>query len=104
MKRLYVGNLPWAMRGDDLRQVASTFGEVVDARVILEGDGERARSRGFGFVEFAEEGAANRFRKASEAKLLFVGGRDLRVKDADPKQAGTEQRGYPATRPASFDR
>ncbi len=58
-KRLYVGNLSWNVRDEDLREVFQQDGrQVVDARVIT--DRDTGRSRGFGFVEFAsaEEGQA----------------------------------------------
>ncbi|RKO96564.1 hypothetical protein CXG81DRAFT_8041, partial [Caulochytrium protostelioides] len=46
---LFVGNLPWSARSEDLRQLFGRIGEVKSARVVS--DRETARSRGFGFVE-----------------------------------------------------
>ena len=49
--KLFVGGLNWQMRGNDLREEFSPYGEIVFARVNL--DRETKRSKGFGFVEFA---------------------------------------------------
>ena len=56
--KLFVGGLNRQMRGNDLREEFSKFGEIVFARVNL--DRETKRSKGFGFVEFAnpEDAAA----------------------------------------------
>lgn len=53
VRTLYVGNLPWATRAEDLQEVFSQHGEIISARVIT--DRETGRSRGFGFVEVADE-------------------------------------------------
>ncbi len=49
--KLFVGGLDWKLRGQDLRDAFSQYGEVVFARVVL--DKETRRSKGFAFVEFA---------------------------------------------------
>lgn len=54
-RTLYVGNLPWATKADDLAEVFSAHGEVLSSRVIT--DRESGRSRGFGFVEVRDEDA-----------------------------------------------
>lgn len=56
-KRLYVGNLSWGTTEEGLRQAFEEFGAVVDARVIT--DRDTGRSRGFGFVTFEDEEAAD---------------------------------------------
>eukprot|EP00850_Spirogloea_muscicola_P006364 SM000030S11373 [mRNA] locus=s30:380763:381263:- [translate_table: standard] len=48
--------LAWETNSDTLKDAFSSFGEVTDARVIT--DRQTGRSRGFGFVHFTEEGAA----------------------------------------------
>ena len=45
--RIYVGNLPWRIDDDQLRQLFGQHGPVIDARVVM--DRETGRSRGFGF-------------------------------------------------------
>ncbi len=47
--KLFVGNLPYSVNSDTLREVFAKIGDVVDANVIS--DRETGRSRGFGFVE-----------------------------------------------------
>lgn len=54
-KTLYVGNLPWATTPQDLADVFSDHGQVISSRIIK--DKETNRSRGFGFVEVADEDA-----------------------------------------------
>ena len=47
--KLYVGNLPYTMRDDDLQQQFARFGQVASAKVMV--DRDTGRSKGFGFVE-----------------------------------------------------
>lgn len=67
VKTLYVGNLPWATRAEELQEVFSRHGEVIGARVIT--DRETGRSRGFGFVEVADEDA--------DAMIAAMNGKEL---------------------------
>ena len=61
-KRLYVGNLSYKVTEKELQELFGEFGEVAFAKVITRSDG---RSKGFGFVEMAEEDHA----KAAMGKL-----------------------------------
>ena len=80
MKKLYVGNLAWAVTDEDLQSLFSEHGGVASASVIT--DRETGRSRGFGFVEM-EDGAE----AAIEAlNGLDFKGRALRVNEAQSKQ------------------
>jgi len=56
--RLYVGNLAYSMKDQELNELFAKFGEVQSASIIT--DRETGRSRGFGFVEMAtqEQGEA----------------------------------------------
>ena len=54
--QLYVGNLAYAVTGDDLNEAFSKFGEVTKASVIM--DRETGRSKGFGFVEMGSDAEA----------------------------------------------
>ena len=54
-QRIYVGNLPFSAREEDVRQLFAAYGEVVS--VVLPTDRETGRSRGFGFVEMATDEA-----------------------------------------------
>ena len=49
--KLYVGNLSYSVRDDDLQQQFSAFGQVQSAKVMMERD--TGRSKGFGFVEMS---------------------------------------------------
>src|SRR5947207_12364763 len=53
-KRIYVGNLPWAYSNTDLEALFKQYGDVAAAEVIM--DRETGRSRGFGFVQMANDG------------------------------------------------
>ena len=57
-KKLYVGNLPYTVTSDSLKTTFSEYGDIVDAVVIT--DRASGRSKGFGFVEFADEKAAQK--------------------------------------------
>ncbi len=82
MMKLYVGNLPFRTTEDSLREMFSQFGTVATASVIT--DRETGRSRGFGFVEFAnrEEGqnAINTLNGQPHE------GRNLVVNEARPRE------------------
>jgi len=83
VKKIYVGNLPWATTDADLKELFATYGEVASASVIT--DRETGRSRGFGFVEIHEDG----FQKAiQELDGRDYGGRPLRVNEALEKRGG----------------
>lgn len=67
-KKLFVGGLAWATTDQSLYDAFTEFGEVTDAKVVT--DRETGRSRGFGFVTFADD-------KAAEAAVAGMDGRDL---------------------------
>ena len=50
---IYVGNLPWSIDDDGLKNLFSEYGEVMSAKVIK--DRETNRSKGFGFVEMDDD-------------------------------------------------
>lgn len=83
--KLYVGNLSFSTTEDRLRELFSEFGSVTSASLVM--DRETGRPRGFGFVEFADDGQA----KAAIAGLhgKNVDGRDLTVNEAKPREAGS---------------
>lgn len=78
--KLYVGNLPYSVRDEDLHETFSEFGGVSSAKVMMERDSDR--SRGFGFVEMQDETGA----QAAIAGLhdKSMGGRNLVVNEARP--------------------
>lgn len=79
-KKMYVGNLPFSSTEDDLRDLFSQYGEVQSANIIY--DRESGRSRGFGFVEMAEESADSAMEALNGNEF---GGRTLRVNEARPR-------------------
>ncbi len=80
--KIYVGNLPWTIKDDELRDLFTAYGEVSSASVIM--DKFSGRSKGFGFVEMASDGDAEVAMKALNDKE--VGGRNLRVNEARPRE------------------
>ncbi|MDR3168304.1 MAG: hypothetical protein LBU27_00640 [Candidatus Peribacteria bacterium] len=73
--KLFVGGLNRQMRGQDLREEFSKYGEVVFARVNL--DRETKKSKGFGFVEFAN--AEDAAKAKAEMDGQEVWGRAIKV-------------------------
>lgn len=81
-KKLYVGNLPYSTTEDELRSMFSEFGEIVDVKLIS--DKFTGRSKGFAFVEFATEEAAQAALEAMNGKQM--GERAMNVTVARPIQ------------------
>jgi RNA recognition motif-containing protein len=79
---IYVGNLPWAISDDELRNLFADFGEVASASVIM--DKFSGRSKGFGFVEMPNNSEAEAAIKAMNEKEMK--GRNLRVNEAKPRE------------------
>ncbi|MET0067248.1 MAG: RNA-binding protein [Candidatus Thiodiazotropha sp.] len=78
---IYVGNLPWNVKDNELRALFAEFGDVSAASVIM--DKFSGRSRGFGFVEMPNTDHAEVAIKSLNDKE--VGGRSLRVNEARPR-------------------
>lgn len=55
---IYVGNLSWNLTSDDLQELFTPYGEVISAKVVTDRFNNN-RSKGFGFVEMADDEAAN---------------------------------------------
>ena len=80
--RVYVGNLPFSTDDDELRGLFEPHGQVVSSKVIT--DRETGRSRGFGFIEMANDDEA---RTAIDKMADFQhGGRTLTVNEARPRE------------------
>lgn len=79
-KKLYVGNLPFAVTNESLHEAFSQFGKVVSAQVMI--DRETGRSRGFGFVDM-EDGGDEAIAGLNGADFM---GRKLTVNEARPKE------------------
>lgn len=81
MKSIYVGNLPFTITEDELREMFSPYGTVSNVSIIT--DRMTGRSRGFGFVEMADDSAARAAVEGLNGKDM--GGRALTVNEARPK-------------------
>lgn len=85
---IYISNLSFAVQDEDLRSYFEEYGEVSSAKVIT--DKFTQRSRGFGFVEMADDDAA---RKAiEELDGATVDGRAIKVMPAKPREEKTQNR------------
>ncbi len=83
---IYVGNLPFSLNEDELKNLFAQYGEVVSAKVMT--DKFTGRSRGFGFVEMSNQEAGQSAIQALNG--MEVKGRALRVDVARERQ----QRSY----------
>lgn len=80
--KLYVGNLSYQTQEHELRDLFAEHGEVVSCNVIS--DRDTGRSRGFGFVEMANEEEARSAESALNGHDLD--GRQLKVNEAKPRE------------------
>jgi len=80
--KVFVGNLPYSVTDDTLGQFFAEVGEVVEAVVIM--DRQSGRSKGFGFVTFAEAAAAAKAIEELNGKEME--GREIIVNEARPPQ------------------
>ena len=81
--KLYVGNLPYSVRDNDLEQAFGAFGSVSSAKVMMERD--TGRSKGFGFVEMGSDAEAQAAINGMNGQSL--GGRAIVVNEARPMEA-----------------
>ena len=81
---IYVGNLSWNLKDQDLANLFTPYGEVASAKIVM--DKFTQRSKGFGFVEMANDEHA----QAAIAQLngSEVDGRNLVVNESRPKEEG----------------
>jgi RNA recognition motif-containing protein len=79
-KKLYVGNLPFSTTEDELSDMFAEIGNVESVRIIT--DRETGRSRGFGFVEMADEDAEKAINHFNGTDMS---GRPLTVNEARPQ-------------------
>ena len=84
--KLFVGNLPWGVRDEELGEMFSGHGTVQSARVIT--DRDTGRSRGFGFVEMETDNVDELIRATNG---LEIEGRNLRVNEAEDKDRGARR-------------
>jgi len=87
---IYVGNLPYTVSEDDLRDAFSEFGQVESANIIM--DKFSGRSKGFGFVEMSDDDAAREAIEAMHNKDFM--GRSIRVNEAKPREERAPRRDH----------
>ena len=89
MKKIYVGNIPFNATEQDLRDLFSEYGEIESLKIIQ--DQFTNRSRGFGFVEMADDQAAKKAMENLNGKDFL--GKNLTVNEARPQQKRDNRRG-----------
>ena len=91
--KLYVGNLPFSVSSDALKEAFSRFGNIEEATVIT--DKFSNRSKGFGFVTFSDDEEAKK--AISEMNGTDLEGREINVSESRPREESDRPR-------RSFDR
>jgi RNA recognition motif-containing protein len=77
---IYVGNLPFKVREEELTELFQEFGELASVNVVK--DRHSGQSKGFGFVDMPNNSEADQAIKALNGK--FIDGRNIKVNPADP--------------------
>ncbi|MBN8838494.1 MAG: RNA-binding protein [Sphingobacteriia bacterium] len=87
---IYVGNLSWTMTSEDLQELFAPYGEITSAKIVTD-KFKNNRSKGFGFVEMADDEAA----KAAIAALhdSDIQGRKIVVNESQPRPEGERKPG-----------
>lgn len=88
MMNIYVGNLPYSVKSEELREAFQPYGNVSSAEVIF--DRRTKRSRGYGFVEMDDEQEGLRAIEALNGSEFM--GRELRVDQSQPRDQKPERR------------
>ena len=76
---IYVGQLPYSMTEEELREIFAQFGEVVSLNIIM--DRYTGQSKGFGFVEMPNNSEADQAIKGLNKSM--VKGREIKVNQAE---------------------
>ncbi len=79
---IYVGNLPYSVDDDELRQAFEAYGQVSRSKVVM--DRMTGRSRGFGFITIDDDQDAQKAIEAMNGSEM--GGRTLTVNEARPRE------------------
>jgi RNA recognition motif-containing protein len=87
---IFVGSLPFKIEEADLKELFEAFGEVSSVKII--NDRETGRSKGFGFVEMADDEAAKK--AIADLNGSEVGGRNIVVNQAEDKKPGERKGGF----------
>jgi RNA recognition motif-containing protein len=87
---IFVGSLPFKIEEADLKELFEAFGEVSSVKII--NDRESGRSKGFGFVEMADDDAAKK--AIADLNGSEIGGRNIVVNQAEDKKPRDNSRGF----------
>lgn len=79
---IYVSNLSFNVKDEDLKEFFTPYGEVTSAKVV--NDRETGKSRGFGFVEMSDDTASKK--AIAELDNATIDGRNIKVMEARPKE------------------
>jgi len=88
--KLYVGNLSWEAKEDELSKLFAKHGEVTSATIIT--DRETGRCKGFGFVEMTNKNEAEAAIKALNDTEMK--GRNIKVNEARPREERPSRRAW----------
>ncbi|KUK79156.1 MAG: RRM domain-containing RNA-binding protein [Microgenomates bacterium 39_7] len=98
--KVYIGNLPYSVTEDKLREMCQEFGEVTYCKIITQPNTDR--SKGFGFAEFSSPEAAQAAIEALHGTEMD--GRELVVNIARPRQPRSFDRSRGNYRQGGYDR
>jgi RNA recognition motif-containing protein len=88
--KIYVGNLPYSINDDNLRENFAAYGDVASAKVMM--DRDSGRSKGFGFVEMGSSEQAEAAIQGLNG--MSVGGRSIIVNISRPTEPSSGGGGY----------
>ncbi|MCY1722123.1 RNA-binding protein [Prolixibacteraceae bacterium Z1-6] len=97
---IYIGNLPFNLGEEDLREIFEEYGEVTSTKIIS--DKFSGRSKGFGFVEMDSDDDANK--AIQELNNAEVGGRNIKVNESKPRENNERRGGGGGDRRGGFQR
>ena len=89
-KKIFVGNISWSVRDQDLYEAFSKYGKLAEVKVIV--DMHTHRSKGFGFVTFEDNNDA--LTAIAEMNGAMLGGRPLRIGEANEKNGKRNEDGH----------
>ncbi|HEX5056850.1 MAG TPA: RNA-binding protein [Gammaproteobacteria bacterium] len=85
---IYVGNLPYSISEDELKNAFAKFGSVTSVKIII--DKATGRSKGFAFVEMSSASEGNQAIKSLNETDL--NGRNIKVNEARPREESAPRR------------
>lgn len=88
--KVYVGNLPWSVDDEKLKEMFSSYGEIEEANVIM--NKFNGRSKGFGFVTFKDDASAQK--AIAEMNEKEIENRKLTVNEAKPMDPDAPRRSF----------